>query len=120
MMESWGSDERESQENTDELHRARKILELSNESKVFFDSGLGRFILDRAIEAEDDAKMQLVTIKRADFDSRFKYDAEVERLQNQAHIPALMITWMHEVIQQAREEDIIYHTEEENSDEQDF
>lgn len=99
------------------LFESRKALDISNESKAFLSSNLGRFILDRAIKEEEDATNQLRTIKISDFDDTTAFLLEINELQHRAHTPALIMTWIEGSILAAVEEGIIQHEKESLKDE---
>ena len=102
------------------IYKYREQSVICQEAKAFLSSKLGRFMLDRAIKMEDDAKNQLVALDKSDFETTEMFDARFIELQNDAHIPGLIMTWINESIQNAVKEDIIITSDEESSDEKEF
>jgi len=96
-----------------ELHyRLEKEIKIGEACNMFFNSAVGRFILDKATMDAQRAKDQLATLSLSDYDSVNKYLDAIRDLQQQAHIPALVCTWLDDAIQSAREAHIQLSNEE--------
>ena len=120
VQELEKQEEAERASRIDSIFNYRQQRDIGQEAKAFLSSKLGRFILDSAIKMEDDAKNQLVALNRSDFETPSQFDAKFAELQNDAHIPGLIMTWINESIQNAVKEDIIINADEESSDEKQF
>ena len=81
-----------------------KINELSKGCKRFLNSKIGRFIQNEAATQSEAAKDELAAIVMEKFPSREHFLYKIKELQTEAHIPALVITWLHRAIQKAEEE----------------
>jgi hypothetical protein len=89
----------------------KEINKTSKMCQKFLASEIGRFILNEAGRESEIAKDKLASLKMADCGSKDQYLDQIKELQYAAHIPALVITWMHRAIQRAEEEATIIFEE---------
>ena len=88
-----------------------KIRKLSAECKRFLNSNVGRYIQNEAAEQSEGAKDKLAAIKLRDYSSKDEYLDEIKELQFEAHLPALVVTWLYRAIQKAEEEAELFYEE---------
>ena len=88
-----------------------KINRLSGVCKEFLESKAGRFIQNEAAKQSEAAKDRLAALRMEDFKSKDHFLDKIKELQSEAHIPALVITWLHRAIQKATEEAELQHEE---------
>lgn len=86
------------------------IIELDKVCRHFWDSALGKFIMDRASDHAEVAKRNLTTLSRAELGTE-KFLNEIEANQQAAHVPALIWTWINEAILRAKQEGIVHGEE---------
>lgn len=89
----------EQQERIQANFEVGKLEKLGKDCQRFWQSDLGRFILERATQDAQKAKDKLVAIRRVDFDRTELFEAAIIELQHEAHIPELVWTWLSEAIQ---------------------
>jgi len=88
-----------------------KIIKLDKTCRHFWESKIGDFIMDRASEHADHAKNKLVGLSRSELGDE-KFLNEVEAMQQAAHVPTLIWTWINEAVLRAKQEGIVYEEEE--------
>ena len=116
LEESIAREEREERDERIKTNFALgQTIELGRECRQFWESDVGRFILDRATKDSEAAKHDLVAIKRANYSNSFEYEAAITEMQQRAFIPELVWNWLNEAIRAAHEADqLVTEREEEN------
>ena len=89
----------------------QKIDKLSRSCKRFLNSDLGRFIQNEAAVQAEAAKDALAELNICDFERRSQFIDRVRELQTEAHIPALVVTWLYRAIHKAEEEASLIYEE---------
>jgi len=118
MEESIARDTREERdERIRENFALGQIMELGRECRQFWESKVGRFILDRATNDSEAAKRDLVAVKRANYSNSFEYEAAITEMQQRAFIPELVWNWLNEAIRAAYEAEQLITEKEEVEDE---
>lgn len=72
-------------------HDLLKTVSLGKECSQFLATGVGAFILDRAIEGREAALESLSSVDSKDSD-------KIHELQREANVPAFFFTWLNEAI----------------------
>ncbi len=97
------SEREERDERIKENYKRGQEIELGRECKQFWQSEVGRFILDRATTDTEDAKRKLASVKRSNYTNSYDFEAAIIELQQQAFIPELVWNWLNEAIRAATE-----------------
>jgi len=84
-----------------------EIVRLGQTCKQFWNSDIGRFIMDRAARHADHAKDRLVRLSRADLGTDI-FIAKVEEYQQAAGVPALVWTWINDAIRESDQESVLH------------
>jgi hypothetical protein len=86
-----------------ENYKYMTTIDLGRECTQFWESNVGRAILDKAIKDTEAAKRSLVELKRSDYETSFAFEAAVSELQSEALVPNMLWNWLNDAIRAADE-----------------
>lgn len=75
----------------DDLKEIFNVADLGQECRKFLQTPIGRYILERAIEVEDHAKSNLLTVDAEDVKT-------IRKLQEEARVPNRLFVWINDAI----------------------
>jgi hypothetical protein len=86
---------------------ARQMIQVGSEVQPFFATNLGKYILDRAAQAADEAMTALIDVPASDTHM-------VRHYQDQIKIATKAISWLEEILVEGFQTSVILEEEENN------